>query len=120
MKLRLPLLLFGLIAASAHAVETALQNLNERGLVTAENRQALNCWAGYWRRWICATYLRSYRETMGDSRLLPRDRRQLSILLEAYLIDKAIYEIGYELNNRPAWLVIPFEGILQQLNLEAK
>ena len=42
------------------------------------------------------------------------------VLLEAYLVDKAIYEVGYELNNRPDWLVIPFEGILQLLGTEAK
>jgi maltose alpha-D-glucosyltransferase/alpha-amylase len=92
--------------------------VNERGLVTPENRDALQCWAAYWRRWICATYLRSYLATMTGSRLLPRERRQLSVLLGAYLIDKTIYEIGYELNNRPDWLVIPFEGILQLLKAE--
>ena len=105
----------GMIRSFHYAVHTAQQVLEERGLVTPENRQSVACWSAYWRRWICATYLGAYRSTMGDSRLLPQDQKQLCILLDAYLIDKAVYEIGYELNNRPTWLTIPFDGILQLL-----
>jgi maltose alpha-D-glucosyltransferase/alpha-amylase len=32
-------------------------------------------------------------------------------MLNAYLLEKAIYEVGYELNNRPGWVVIPVHGI---------
>ena len=38
-------------------------------------------------------------------------------MLSAYLLNKAAYEIGYELNNRPAWLAIPLKGILQLMEL---
>jgi maltose alpha-D-glucosyltransferase/alpha-amylase len=34
-------------------------------------------------------------------------------MLEAYLLEKAIYEIGYELNNRPAWVGLPLRGVLE-------
>jgi maltose alpha-D-glucosyltransferase / alpha-amylase len=105
----------GMIRSFHYAVHTAQQSMVERGLVTPENESSFRCWAAYWRRWVCATYLGAYLRTMGDSRLLPRDRSQLKVLLDAYLIDKAVYEIGYELNNRPSWLVIPFDGILQLL-----
>jgi maltose alpha-D-glucosyltransferase/alpha-amylase len=103
-----------------YASHTALQALAKKGLVTAENRESVTAWATYWRRWVGATYLRAYLATVGDSPLLPRDPKQLSILLETYLIDKAVYEIGYELNNRPDWLVIPFEGILQLIEPSSK
>lgn len=36
----------------------------------------------------------------------------MEILLDAYLLEKAMYELGYELNNRPDWIEIPIEGIL--------
>ena len=50
---------------------------------------------------------------MGSTQLLPKDPEQLRILFDAYVLEKAIYEIGYELNNRPDWLKVPLEGILQ-------
>jgi maltose alpha-D-glucosyltransferase/alpha-amylase len=40
------------------------------------------------------------------------------VLLEAYLLEKAVYELGYELNNRPAWVQLPLRGILQLLKPE--
>ena len=44
--------------------------------------------------------------------MLPQAPAELGILLDAYLLlDKAIYEIGYELNNRPEWTLIPLKGL---------
>ena len=43
----------------------------------------------------------------------PLDEDQLGTLLEAFLLDKAFYELNYELNNRPDWLHIPLQGILE-------
>jgi maltose alpha-D-glucosyltransferase/alpha-amylase len=107
--------LAGMLRSFHYAVHTALRTQAQRGLLTPENQKGVVEWAIYWRRWISATYLRAYLRTMGDSRLLPRNRGELEILLDAYLIDKAVYEMGYELNNRPEWLAIPFSGILQHL-----
>ncbi|HYP16163.1 MAG TPA: putative maltokinase, partial [Opitutus sp.] len=103
----------GMVRSVHYAVHTALHRLAEHGLLTPENQAGVAQWAVYWRRWISATYLRAYLRTMGESPLLPRNRGELEVLLDAYLLDKAVYELGYELNNRPAWLAIPFEGILQ-------
>jgi maltose alpha-D-glucosyltransferase/alpha-amylase len=42
---------------------------------------------------------------------VPQNSDDLQVMLEAYLLDKAVYEIGYELNNRPSWVLIPVRGI---------
>ena len=64
--------------------------------------------------------LKGYLEIAGKQEFLPQEREQLQTLLECYLLEKAIYEIGYEMNNRPDWLRIPFQGILQILQEEQK
>ena len=50
--------------------------------------------------------------------MLPQAPAELGILLDVYLLDKAIYEIGYELNNRPEWAQIPLKGLLELFETE--
>jgi maltose alpha-D-glucosyltransferase/alpha-amylase len=47
---------------------------------------------------------------------VPRDERTLRILLDVYQLDKVVYEVGYELNNRPEWVDIPLRGLNQILD----
>jgi maltose alpha-D-glucosyltransferase/alpha-amylase len=53
-----------------------------------------------------------------ESPILPENHDDLKILLDAYLMEKAVYELGYELNNRPDWIKIPLKGILHMLEVE--
>ncbi len=75
----------------------------------------LERWADLWYRQMSSVYLQSYLATTGDGSFVPQDQGELEVLLRAYLLDKAVYEIGYELNNRPKWVVIPVRGILHIL-----
>ena len=52
--------------------------------------------------------------TQGAS-FSPTDRDELKVLLDAFMLEKAVYELGYELNNRPDWIRIPMHGIEQIL-----
>ena len=81
----------------------------------AAQQAALEPWARGWHRLAAAAFLRSYRDTVGAAPLLPHSAGELQTLLDAYLLDKAVYELRYELNNRPAWARIPIEGVLQLL-----
>jgi len=79
----------------------------------AENSSSLASWATYWRKWVSASFLRAYRTTCGDASFIPRSQEEFQLLLDTYILEKAVYEIAYELNNRPAWVRIPLDGILQ-------
>ena len=58
-------------------------------------------------------FLKAYLGARAGRGISAENHNELKTLLEVNLINKALYELGYELNNRPAWLKIPFEGILQ-------
>ncbi|HEY8901158.1 MAG TPA: maltose alpha-D-glucosyltransferase [Chthoniobacterales bacterium] len=72
-------------------------------------------WADLWYEFISRTFLQSYLATAGDTVFLPHNSEDLAVLLDAYLLDKAVYEVGYELNNRPDWLRVPLRGIARIL-----
>ncbi|HEU5077912.1 MAG TPA: maltose alpha-D-glucosyltransferase [Opitutaceae bacterium] len=103
----------GMLRSFHYAAYSAMDKLFARGLINEENRAKVTVWTAFWYQWVSATFVRAYLNTIGASNLLPRTRTQLRVLFDAYLLDKAVYEIGYELNNRPTWLRIPFDGILQ-------
>jgi maltose alpha-D-glucosyltransferase/alpha-amylase len=63
-----------------------------------------------WRTRSVATVLAAYRESMTDPRLWPADPREASQLLDFFLLEKALYEIEYELAHRPDWLRVPLAG----------
>jgi predicted trehalose synthase len=72
-------------------------------------------WATFWSAWSSASFLQTYLNEAAPGGFLPADAAQLRTLLRAYLLEKALYELRYELNNRPDWVRIPLEGILQQV-----
>ena len=77
----------------------------------SEDVPFLERWADLWYRQISSVFLQSYLKTTREAIFIPQNSDDLQIMLEAYLLDKAVYEIGYELNNRPDWVVIPVRGI---------
>jgi maltose alpha-D-glucosyltransferase/alpha-amylase len=73
-------------------------------------------WAAFWYTWTSATFLQSYFANAEPGSFLPSGSTHRRTLLGAYLLEKALYELRYELNNRPDWVKIPLEGILQLVN----
>ncbi len=78
-----------------------------------EDLPAMEQWAKFWQLWVSTGFLRSYLEVAGQGEFLPRETEQIQVLLDAFCLDKAMYELGYELNNRPEWIKLPIQGILQ-------
>jgi maltose alpha-D-glucosyltransferase/alpha-amylase len=77
-----------------------------------QSAASLEPWAVLWERCVSSVFLSSYRAATKGAQLLPEDSAMLARLLDAYLMDKALYELTYELGNRPTWVRIPLLGIL--------
>jgi len=73
-----------------------------------KDREFLEQWAEQWQHYISRFYLGAYLEKMGKLSTLSEEDE---VLIRTYLIEKAIYELGYELNGRPDWVNIPLRGI---------
>jgi maltose alpha-D-glucosyltransferase/alpha-amylase len=73
----------------------------------------LESWAEQWQHYVGRFYLGAYLERMGMSRELSEEN---DLLIRIFLIEKAIYELGYELNGRPDWVNIPLRGIYYHVN----
>jgi maltose alpha-D-glucosyltransferase/alpha-amylase len=80
-----------------------------------EDVARLEPWARAWSAWMSAAFLAGYLERARGSRILPRSDADLVLLLEFFLLEKCVYEISYELNNRPDWLEIPLRALLDLL-----
>ena len=85
------------------------------GAIPVENPAFLEPWALFWYLWVSSAFLGSYLEVASEGGFLPLRREDLRTLLDVLLLEKAIYELRYEVNNRPQWVRIPIEGILQLL-----
>ncbi|HYC85469.1 MAG TPA: phosphotransferase, partial [Chryseosolibacter sp.] len=69
--------------------------------------------AEQWQHYVSRFYLGAYMERMGMGTKLSDDH---DVLIRTFLIEKAIYELGYELNGRPDWTIIPLRGIYYHVN----
>jgi len=97
----------GMLRSFSYAARTALQTATERAPATTAN---LNAWASAWETAVTSAFLNAYNETIATKpALLPQET---ATILDTLLLEKASYELLYELNNRPTWLVIPLEGLL--------
>jgi len=103
----------GMIYSFFYAANAALR---ERPASRLAHSDAGPAWARYWSVWVGTTFLRAYLETAKSAPFLPADPHALKAMLDVELLRKAIYELGYELNNRPDWLRISCQVLLDLLN----
>jgi maltose alpha-D-glucosyltransferase/alpha-amylase len=99
----------GMLRSFSYAAFVALTQYTTR---RPEAFAQLESWAKLWETSVAGEFLRVYRETIAGSPIVPADRSDFDALLHLYMLDKALYELVYELNNRPAWIRIPLQGIL--------
>ncbi len=107
----------GMLQSFYYASQMALRREVETGLIRDENLPLMEQWTRFFYTWSSAAFLKEYLATAKDAEtaFLPKTTPELQILLDAYLLEKAVYELSYELNNRPTWAGIPMQRILELL-----
>jgi maltose alpha-D-glucosyltransferase/alpha-amylase len=101
----------GMLRSLQYASAAALRDGRHR----SEDVAKLEPWARAWSDWVSASFLGGYLDRARGTRLVPTHEKDLSLLLDFFVLEKCVYEIGYELNNRPDWVEIPLRGLLALL-----
>ncbi len=105
------------VAGMVRSIDYSATAAMERALRVAPDEQGkLGSALGEWRDRATAAFLGGYREIMTDPRLWPADPLAGEQLLNFFLLEKAFYEIEYELAYRPDWLRVPLTGAIRILS----
>jgi maltose alpha-D-glucosyltransferase / alpha-amylase len=68
---------------------------------------------GAWRDESCAAFLEGYRAGVGNAASVPANEDDRRRVIDLYQLEKALYELRYEVDNRPLWLNVPAQGLLR-------
>ncbi len=101
----------GMLRSFDYAAHTAVQQARARGAVPLESEARIEEWTRVWLGWVSAAYVRAYLTAMAGSPVVPPAGDEFRSLLNVYVLEKAVYELGYELSHRPDWVHLPIEGI---------
>jgi maltose alpha-D-glucosyltransferase/alpha-amylase len=99
----------GMLRSFDYAVRVSMAELRVDELSV---RMAVQRWADAWRTEVRSLFVTAYRETLGESPVVPRDLNAMMRALAVLELEKAVYELGYELNNRPDWIWVPLQAVL--------
>jgi maltose alpha-D-glucosyltransferase/alpha-amylase len=99
----------GMIRSLGYAAHAGLKTYLE---THPDHEETLAPWISGWELHAAALYLNAYLKSIAESGLLPTGKNR-DLMLRALLLDKAFYELWYELNNRPDWADIPLGGLLR-------
>lgn len=105
----------GMLRSFHYVWELAARQLVEPAAATPQGRAKVADWGRFWQMWVSAEFLKEYLAVAAAGEFLPADRKELELLLNALILERALYEIGYELNTRSNWVEIPLRGTLQAL-----
>ncbi|MEO3385359.1 maltose alpha-D-glucosyltransferase [Mesorhizobium sp. CAU 1741] len=107
----------GMLRSIDYAAEAALR---QRSALPPGQQEHAAARAASWRYQTIDSFLATYRDVIDGCSTHPQDRDLERALLDLFLIQKAAYEVGYELANRPDWVDIPLKGLLDLLETEAE
>jgi maltose alpha-D-glucosyltransferase/alpha-amylase len=99
----------GMLRSFDYAAHVGLQS----DQIDAAARPKLVSWGDFWSTCVSVAFLKSYLATAGKASFVPQTSEDLDLQLTTMLLEKALYELRYELNMRPDWVHIPLKGILE-------
>jgi maltose alpha-D-glucosyltransferase / alpha-amylase len=103
----------GMMRSFAYAAFAAVDRCGAgEGKEQSIDRARLTGWAQLWQDAATSNFVLAYRKTIAANPDLLPPPKEAQILLDAYLLEKALYELLYELDNRPSWVGIPLNSIL--------
>ncbi len=99
----------GMLRSFSYAARSAMRTYETDDFMV---RNALRQWGGVWEEEVRDRFLGAYRKTAGDAPFVLQDDDDFDRVVRALELEKALYELGYEMNNRPDWIWIPVEGLM--------
>jgi maltose alpha-D-glucosyltransferase/alpha-amylase len=108
----------GMLRSFDYAAIAGMREFLRHGALGKVTSATLEPWARLWKVYASSYFLRGYMQSSGDAPYLPKEASDLGILLDAFVLEKAVYELGYELNNRPDWTPIPLIAIAHLIHLD--
>jgi trehalose synthase-fused probable maltokinase len=109
----------GMLRSFHYAPYAALSRQQSNLLAEGDGRR-LDPWVRFWSGWVSVVFLKAYLAIAGRASFWPGSQEEFQVLFDAYLLEKAVYEIRYELNNRPGWVKIPIRAVLEILEMTAR
>ncbi|MBE9145091.1 maltose alpha-D-glucosyltransferase [Planktothrix mougeotii] len=102
----------GMLQSFDLATRFALREEIKNGMIRPENLPLMEQWGQLWSNWVSAAFLNHYLETASSDHFLPQGRQELNVLLDCYLLEKAIQELGYHLDYHPELLELSLKRLV--------
>ncbi len=98
------------VAGMLRSIDYAVRFHLKTAAITGNFHEKLEPWFRYWRQQMCCSFMEGYLAAT-DKDLLPQDQGMIRLLTEILMLEKALYEVEYELSSRPDWVSIPLKGL---------
>ncbi|HBE21438.1 MAG TPA: alpha-amylase, partial [Cyanobacteria bacterium UBA11367] len=105
----------GMLQSFNYATRVALSKELDSGMIRPDNLPLMKQWAEFWYSWVGAAFLNAYLSSAANSNFLPKTNQELRVLLDAYLLEKAIQDLNRQLTKRSDWVEISLAQILHYL-----
>jgi maltose alpha-D-glucosyltransferase/alpha-amylase len=102
----------GMLRSFDYAAHVALLREQEFGAVRPDELKLLSPWADLWVSLVAQAFWEEYIAAASGAGFLPEEPEACQMLLRALMLEKSLYEVDYELNNRPSWVSVPLGAIV--------